>query len=85
MLTGRQQEIWDFLVGYVDRHGYPAAGGYALGVRLSCRGNRIAIAGTPCGSTSCRRCCAGCGGGWSGVRAWGAVKSRRRSGRNQEA
>ena len=22
-LTGRQQEIWDFLVGYVDRHGYP--------------------------------------------------------------
>jgi repressor LexA len=23
MLTGRQQEIWDFLVGYVDRHGYP--------------------------------------------------------------
>ena len=24
-LTGRQQEIWDFLVGYVDRHGYPPA------------------------------------------------------------
>ena len=23
MLTGRQQEIWDFLVRYVDRHGYP--------------------------------------------------------------
>ena len=23
MLTGRQQEIWDFLVDYVDRHGYP--------------------------------------------------------------
>ncbi|MBW8742592.1 MAG: transcriptional repressor LexA [Gaiellaceae bacterium] len=23
MLTGRQQEIWDFLVEYVDRHGYP--------------------------------------------------------------
>jgi repressor LexA len=23
MLTGRQQEIWDFLVGYVGRHGYP--------------------------------------------------------------
>jgi repressor LexA len=23
MLTGRQQEIWDFLVAYVDRHGYP--------------------------------------------------------------
>jgi repressor LexA len=23
VLTGRQQEIWDFLVGYVDRHGYP--------------------------------------------------------------
>src|SRR5436853_6475777 len=22
-LTGRQQEIWDFQVGYVDRHGYP--------------------------------------------------------------
>ena len=22
-LTGRQQEIWDFLVGYVDRRGYP--------------------------------------------------------------
>jgi repressor LexA len=22
-LTGRQQEIWTFLVGYVDRHGYP--------------------------------------------------------------
>ena len=22
-LTGRQQEIWDFLVDYVDRHGYP--------------------------------------------------------------
>jgi len=22
-LTGRQQEIWDFLVGYVDRYGYP--------------------------------------------------------------
>jgi repressor LexA len=22
-LTGRQQEIWDFLVGYADRHGYP--------------------------------------------------------------
>ena len=22
-LTGRQQEIWDFVVGYVDRHGYP--------------------------------------------------------------
>src|SRR5262245_12072139 len=22
-LTGRQQEIWDFLVEYVDRHGYP--------------------------------------------------------------
>jgi repressor LexA len=22
-LTGRQQEIWDFLVGYVDGHGYP--------------------------------------------------------------
>jgi repressor LexA len=21
--TGRQQEIWDFLVGYVGRHGYP--------------------------------------------------------------
>ncbi len=23
MLTGRQQEIWDFLVGYAERHGYP--------------------------------------------------------------
>ena len=23
MLTGRQQEIWDFLVDYVDDHGYP--------------------------------------------------------------
>ena len=23
MLTGRQQEIWDFLVDYVDEHGYP--------------------------------------------------------------
>jgi repressor LexA len=23
VLTGRQQEIWDFLVGYVERHGYP--------------------------------------------------------------
>ena len=23
MLTARQQEIWDFLVDYVDRHGYP--------------------------------------------------------------
>lgn len=23
MLTGRQQEIWNFLVEYVDRHGYP--------------------------------------------------------------
>src|SRR5213078_51696 len=23
LLTGRQQEIWDFLVEYVDRHGYP--------------------------------------------------------------
>ncbi len=23
MLTGRQQEIWDFLIEYVDRHGYP--------------------------------------------------------------
>src|SRR5438105_13922918 len=23
MLTGRQQEIWDFLVEYVDQHGYP--------------------------------------------------------------
>jgi repressor LexA len=23
MLTGRQQEIWDYLVDYVDRHGYP--------------------------------------------------------------
>src|SRR5919201_2020047 len=23
MLTGRQQEIWDFLVGYVEQHGYP--------------------------------------------------------------
>src|SRR5438105_13110180 len=23
MLTGRQQEIWDFLGDYVDRHGYP--------------------------------------------------------------
>jgi repressor LexA len=23
MLTGRQQEIWDFLVDYVDHHGYP--------------------------------------------------------------
>ena len=23
MLTDRQQEIWTFLVGYVDRHGYP--------------------------------------------------------------
>ena len=23
MLTGRQQEIWDFLVRYVERHGYP--------------------------------------------------------------
>jgi repressor LexA len=23
MLTGRQQEIWDFLVEYVDNHGYP--------------------------------------------------------------
>jgi repressor LexA len=22
-LTGRQREIWSFLVGYVDRHGYP--------------------------------------------------------------
>jgi repressor LexA len=22
-LTGRQQEIWDFLVDYLDRHGYP--------------------------------------------------------------
>jgi repressor LexA len=22
-LTGRQQEIWEFLVGYVDDHGYP--------------------------------------------------------------
>jgi repressor LexA len=22
-LTGRQQEIWEFLVGYVDGHGYP--------------------------------------------------------------
>jgi len=25
VLTGRQQEIWDFLVDYVDRHGYPPA------------------------------------------------------------
>jgi repressor LexA len=25
MLTGRQQEIWEFLVEYVDRHGYPPA------------------------------------------------------------
>jgi repressor LexA len=23
MLTGRQQEIWEFLVEYTDRHGYP--------------------------------------------------------------
>jgi repressor LexA len=23
VLTGRQQEIWEFLVAYVDRHGYP--------------------------------------------------------------
>jgi repressor LexA len=23
VLTGRQQEIWDFVVEYVDRHGYP--------------------------------------------------------------
>src|SRR5262245_16055597 len=23
LLTKRQQEIWDFLVGYVDSHGYP--------------------------------------------------------------
>jgi repressor LexA len=23
VLTGRQQEIWEFLVEYVDRHGYP--------------------------------------------------------------
>src|SRR5580765_5671637 len=23
MLTGRQQEIWDYLVDYVDHHGYP--------------------------------------------------------------
>jgi repressor LexA len=23
MLTGRQQDIWDYLVDYVDRHGYP--------------------------------------------------------------
>ncbi|MGE5690991.1 MAG: transcriptional repressor LexA [Pseudomonadota bacterium] len=23
MLTGRQQEIWDYVVEYVDRHGYP--------------------------------------------------------------
>ena len=23
MLTGRQQEIWDFVVAYHDRHGYP--------------------------------------------------------------
>ncbi|MGZ4411895.1 MAG: transcriptional repressor LexA [Gaiellaceae bacterium] len=23
MLTPRQQEIWEFLVGYVERHGYP--------------------------------------------------------------
>src|SRR4249920_1106830 len=23
MLTPRQQQIWDFLVEYVDRHGYP--------------------------------------------------------------
>ncbi len=23
MLTGRQQEIWDYVVDYVDRHGYP--------------------------------------------------------------
>ena len=23
MLTGRQQEIWDYLVSYVDEHGYP--------------------------------------------------------------
>jgi len=23
MLTARQQEIWQFLVGYVDQHGYP--------------------------------------------------------------
>jgi repressor LexA len=22
-LTGRQREIWSFLIGYVDRHGYP--------------------------------------------------------------
>jgi repressor LexA len=23
MLTGRQQEIWNFLTQYVDEHGYP--------------------------------------------------------------
>ncbi|MBD0338906.1 MAG: repressor LexA, partial [Thermoleophilia bacterium] len=23
MLTGRQQEIFDFLVGYQEQHGYP--------------------------------------------------------------
>jgi repressor LexA len=23
VLTGRQQEIWEFLVGYAERHGYP--------------------------------------------------------------
>jgi repressor LexA len=35
MLTGRQQEIWDFLVEYVDRHGYPPTGreiGEAVGL-----------------------------------------------------
>ena len=41
MLTARQQEIWQFLVDYVDRHGYPptvreigeAVGKYAEEVR----------------------------------------------------
>jgi repressor LexA len=38
MLTGRQQEIWDFLVDYVDQHGYPPTVreiGEALGLSSS--------------------------------------------------
>jgi repressor LexA len=36
MLTGRQQEIWDYLVEYTDRHGYPPTVreiGEAVGLR----------------------------------------------------
>ena len=65
------------LLGDHDRHLVRIE--QALGVRLSCRGNRVAIAGDPARVDAAQSALQGCGGGWNAARASGGPMWKRRS------